>query len=184
MAGSDVTDAAGAGGKLFWLDMEMTGLDPAECVILEVAAIVTDLDLDEIDTFEAVVATSRADLEAMDDWNTSTHTASGLVQRIETEGRPLADVEADLIRFARSHFDDEPIVLCGNSIHQDRRFIERYMPEFAGILHYRMVDVSSFKEILRRRWGVEFEKRQRHRALDDTRESIAELASYLDHFDY
>lgn len=174
--------AVPASEKLFWLDMEMTGLDPSTCAILEVAAVVTGLDLEPLEKFEAVVYQSGEMLEAMDDWNTATHTASGLVDRVRAQGRPLSQVEADLVSFATQHFADEPIVLCGNSVWQDKRFVDVHMPKFASMLHYRIVDVSSFKEILRRKWGIKVHKEERHRALNDVEESIAELRFYLEGF--
>ncbi|MCC7075726.1 MAG: oligoribonuclease [Acidimicrobiia bacterium] len=177
------TTEGGAAENLLWLDMEMTGLDPATCVILEVAAIVTDPALQELGTFEAVVNQPPEALAAMDEWNTRTHNASGLASRVPG-GRRLADVETDLLELVGAHFDmSRPVVLCGNSISQDRKFVDLYMPRFAACLHYRMVDVSSFKEMLRRRYGLEFKKEQRHRALGDVRESIAELGYYLDCFE-
>lgn len=169
-------------GNLLWLDMEMTGLDPEACVILEVAAIATDPELRPLGVFDEVVRQPDDALAAMDDWNTKTHTASGLVARVP-DGKELEDVESDLLGFVDAHFDRQsPIVLCGNSIGQDRKFIDRYMQRLAKRLHYRMIDVSSFKEMLGRRFGVEFKKTQRHRALDDIKESIAEMNHYLEMF--
>ncbi|MCE7885641.1 MAG: oligoribonuclease [Actinobacteria bacterium ATB1] len=169
-------------GNLLWLDMEMTGLDPEVCVILEVAAIATDPELHPLGVFDEVVRQPDEALAGMDDWNTKTHTASGLVARVPG-GKELEGVETDLLGFVDAHFDRKsPIVLCGNSIGQDRKFIDRYMPRLAERLHYRMIDVSSFKEMLGRRFGVEFKKAQRHRALDDIKESIAEMDHYLETF--
>ncbi len=168
---------------LLWLDLEMTGLDPATCVIIEVAAIVTDLDFRHLDTYEAVVSATDAQLNAMDEWCTTTHTESGLVDKIRSAGRPLSEIDAELAEFCRLHFGDVAIVLCGNSIGQDRKFIDAQMPRIAELLHYRMIDVSSFKEILNRKWGVTFVKKGRHRALDDITESIEELSYYLGGFE-
>lgn len=168
-----------APGRLFWIDMEMTGLDPETCVILEVAAVVTDVDLDEIAEFEAVVRQPHEALAAMDEWNTRTHTKSGLVAKVP-QGRELAEVDADLVALVDAHFPDERVVLCGNSVGQDKRFVDRYMPGLAGRLHYRVIDVSSFKELFTRKWpNVTFKKQQDHRALGDIRESVAELAYYM-----
>lgn len=168
-----------APGRLYWLDMEMTGLDLRTCVIIEVAAIVTDLELDEVAEFEAVVRQPPEALAAMDDWNTRTHKKSGLAARVP-EGRELADVEADLVALVDAHFPDDRVVLCGNSVGQDKAFVDAYMPRFAERLHYRVIDVSSFKELFTRKWpGVAFKKQQDHRALGDIRESIGELAYYL-----
>ncbi len=161
--------------------MEMTGLDPETCVVLEVAAVVTDVELRPLEEFSAIVRQPPEELAKMDEWNTRTHGGSGLAAAVAS-GRPLADVEADLVAFVGRHFGEEPAVLCGNSIGQDRRFVERYMPDLAARLHYRVVDVSSFKEVLRRRYGLTYKKRQAHRAIDDIRESLAELAFYLEGF--
>jgi oligoribonuclease len=168
--------------NLLWLDMEMTGLDPETCVILEVAAIATDPGLVRLGTFDEVVRQPKSALDAMDRWNTRTHTASGLAAKV-ADGLPLEVVETDLLAFVDAHFDaEEGVILCGNSITQDRKFVDRYMPRLAARLHYRMIDVSSFKEMLGRRFNLEFRKAQRHRALDDIEESIDEMAHYLSHF--
>lgn len=179
MVDSEAQSDSSAPGRLFWIDMEMTGLDPRTCVIIEVAAIVTDLELDEVAEFEAVVRQPPEALAAMDDWNTRTHKKSGLAARVP-EGRELADVEADLVALVDAHFPDDRVVLCGNSVGQDKAFVDAYMPRFAERLHYRVIDVSSFKELFTRKWpGVAFKKQQDHRALGDIRESIGELAYYL-----
>jgi len=168
-----------APANLFWLDMEMTGLDPETCVIIEVAAIVTDVELNELAEYEAVVRQPPEALAAMDEWNTRTHTKSGLAAAVPG-GRELAEVEAELVALADAHFPRERIVLCGNSVGQDKRFVDAYMPNLAARLHYRVIDVSSFKELFTRKWpAVSFKKLQDHRALGDVRESIAELAYYL-----
>lgn len=165
--------------KLFWLDMEMTGLDPETCVILETAVVVTGIDFVPLETYEAVVRQPPEALAGMDAWNVRTHTATGLLDKVP-EGVELADVETELVALASRHFGTERIVLCGNSIGQDRRFVDRYMPLFAEKLHYRVIDVSSFKELVTRLWpDVAFKKRNTHRALEDIQESIAELAFYM-----
>lgn len=162
--------------------MEMTGLDPVRCRILEVAAVVTDLDLSILGETDAVVRQPRKVLDGMDPWCVKTHGASGLT-KASASGRPLKEVEAELVAFVKKHFRrGERPVLCGNSIHQDRKFIDRYLKKLAALLHYRMVDVTSFKEILRSKHGLEFEKRETHRARDDIHESIAELRYYLGFF--
>lgn len=171
-------------GNLLWLDLEMTGLDPETCVIIEVAAVVTDAAFVPLADFEAVVFQPPEALAAMDEWNTRTHGQSGLTERIP-HGRPLTEVEDDLLALVRANFAaGERPVLCGNSIGQDRKFIDRYMPRFAEALHYRMIDVSSFKEMLGRRGVAAFRKQQRHRALDDVQESIDELTHYLSFFSF
>ncbi len=169
---------------LLWLDMEMTGLDPARERILEIATIVTDEALAEVAAGpELVVHQPDEVLAAMDKWNTEHHGASGLTARSRASAVTEADAEAQTLAFVDAHFPakDRP-VLCGNSIHQDRRFIRRYLPAFDARLHYRMIDVSTVKE-LGRRWypgpmATQPPKTERHRALEDIRESIAELRWY------
>ncbi len=169
---------------LVWLDMEMSGLDPARERILEIATIITDGQLTEIATGpELVIHQSDEVLAAMDDWNRTHHGASGLVDRVKASTVSDGDAEAQTLAFINAHCGpkDRP-VLAGNSIHQDRRFIRRYMPVLDARLHYRMVDVSTVKE-LARRWFPQITAKQpaktdSHRALDDVRESIAELRYY------
>ena len=175
MAGSDV---------LVWLDMEMTGLDPARERIIEIATILTDGQLGEIAIGPELVIHQPDDiLAAMDDWNTKHHGASGLTLRVKESTVSDADAEAQTIAFINTHVSaKERPVLAGNSIHQDRRFIRHYMPALEKRLHYRMVDVSTIKE-LARRWYPKViarqpQKRDTHRALDDIRESIDELRFY------
>lgn len=168
--------------KLFWLDMEMTGLDVQKEVIIEVAAIVTDLSFKELATFETVIKQPQKYLDNMDAWNTEHHKKSGLTAKVP-EGMDQDQAEAMLIDMIKKHFPDykknKPI-LAGNSIMQDRLFIDKYMPEFASLLHYRMVDVSSWKVILNNKFNFVYRKANNHRALDDIRESIQELRAYCD----
>jgi oligoribonuclease len=169
---------------LVWMDMEMTGLDPAKERIIEVATIITDGNLTEIAVGpELVIHQSDEVLAAMDDWNKSHHTGSGLVERVKASTITDGDAEAQTLAFINAHAGpkDRP-VLAGNSIHQDRRFIRRYMPQLDLRLHYRMVDVSTIKE-LARRWfpqsiAKQPAKKDTHRALDDIRDSIDELRYY------
>lgn len=175
MAGSDL---------LVWMDMEMTGLDPAKERIIEMATIITDGQLAEIATGPSLVVHQGDDvLAAMDDWNKKHHGGSGLVERVKASTISDADAEAQTLAFINAHCGaKERPVLAGNSIHQDRRFIRRYMPALDARLHYRMVDVSTVKE-LARRWYPQVAARQpskneTHRALDDIRESIDELRYY------
>ena len=179
MAGSDV---------LVWLDMEMSGLDPNKERIIEVATIITDANLVEIAVGpDLVIHQSDEVLAAMDDWNKTHHKASGLVDRVKASAVTDGDAEAQTIAFINAHVPsqkDRP-VLAGNSIHQDRRFIRRYMPRLDTRLHYRMVDVSTIKEVARR-WYPQViakqpQKKDTHRALDDIRESIDELRYYRTH---
>jgi oligoribonuclease len=169
---------------LVWLDMEMTGLDPERERIIEVATIITDGQLTELGTGpELVIHQDDEILAAMDDWNKKHHGGSGLVDRVKASTVSDADAEAQTIEFINKHCGaKERPVLAGNSIHQDRRFIHRYMPALDKRLHYRMVDVSTIKE-LARRWFPQLiakipVKKETHRALDDIRESIDELRFY------
>lgn len=167
----------------FWIDLEMTGLDDAKDVILEVAAAVTDLDFNVLEEFDRVIRQPQEALDRMDDWCKKTHGASGLTEKVKTVGEPLEKVEGELIALLDRHFPkkEDKVVLAGNSVGNDRRFIDRYLPAFAKRLHYRLIDVSSFKEVFRQKYGVKYDKKNKHRALDDIHESIAELKSYLSH---
>ena len=167
--------------KMLWIDMEMTGLDVGESVIIELAAIVTNLEMVSLEEYHAVVCQPPDKLAMMDDWNRNTHGGSGLLARIP-HGKPLAEVESDVLALIGRHFsrEDRP-VLAGNSIQQDRKFIEAYMHRLDQRLHYRMIDVSSFKQIFNHIYGVRFPKTGSHRALDDIYESIRELKHYLEH---
>ena len=166
-------------GRLLWVDLEMTGLDDVQDKILEVAAVVTDLDFTPLDTLHHVVFQTQEVLEAMNDWCKEHHGKSGLTAEVP-KGTPLAQVEQELIAFSGKHFSPKTrIVLAGNSIGNDRRFIDRYLPEFAKLLHYRMIDVSSFKEIFREKYRIGFNKANAHRAVGDIHESIKELKHYL-----
>ena len=178
MAGTDV---------LVWIDMEMTGLEPERERIIEMAVILTDGQLVEIAAGPAIVIHQDDPvLAAMDDWNKKHHGGSGLVERVKASTITDADAEAQTLAFINAHVGakDRP-VLAGNSIHQDRRFIRSYMPALEKRLHYRMVDVSTIKE-LARRWfpaviAKQPAKKDTHRALDDIRESIEELRFYRQH---
>ncbi len=178
---------AAASDVLVWLDMEMTGLEPDRERIIEVATILTDGQLVEIAAGpDLVIHQSDELLAAMDDWNKTHHGASGLTERVRASTISEADAEQQILAFLNAHVTgkDRP-VLAGNSIHQDRRFIRRYMPALEKRLHYRMVDVSTIKE-LARRWypgaiAKQPSKNDSHRALDDVRESIAELRFYRQH---
>ena len=165
--------------KLLWIDMEMTGLDPQTCHILEVATIVTDLKFERLEEWETVVFQPQDIVDGMDDWCKHTHGKSGLTEKIPN-GMPLDKTEEKLVEICKTHFPKDLILLCGNTIGQDRKFIERYMPKLEELLHYRMVDVSSFKEIYKNCYGIEFKKKETHRAKDDIEESINELTHYLE----
>jgi oligoribonuclease len=166
--------------NLVWMDLEMSGLDPERDTILEIATLVTDSDL-EIVAEGPVIAVHQSDavLESMDEWNREHHAASGLIGRVRASRIDLAEAERITLDFVRGHVDERTSPLCGNSIWQDRRFLARYMPKLESYLHYRIVDVSSIKELARRWYPSQVpEKKNTHLALDDVRESIEELRAY------
>lgn len=168
--------------KLLWIDLEMTGLDPQEHVIIEVAAEVTDFNFKTLASYEALVKQPEAKLSGMNEWAQKQHDASGLTERVRQEGKPERDVVHELVGFIQAQFGDEPAILAGNSIHNDRIFIRQWWPEVEAVLHYRMLDVSSWKIFMQGRYGVEFDKNDAHRAFDDIQASIAELQYYLEWF--
>ncbi len=170
-------------GRLVWIDLEMTGLDPARERIIEIATIVTDSQLEIIaEGPELVIHQSDARLDAMDEWNTKQHGKSGLTARVRESDITERDAEKRTLEFVAEHCDRGTAPLAGNSVHHDRRFLCRYMPKLVDWLHYRIVDVSSVKE-LTKRWYPDVldklpEKPDSHRALDDIRASIEELRFY------
>lgn len=167
---------------LVWLDMEMSGLDPATCRPLEIATIITDDELNVLAEGPNLVIHQRDDLlAAMDDWNTKQHAASGLVEMVKRSTITEAEAEEQTLAFIAQWTAAGESPLCGNSIAQDRRFLRRYMPRLDAHLHYRNIDISTLKELARRWYSVEPPaKRTTHRALDDIRESIEELRFYRD----
>lgn len=172
--------------NLVWMDLEMTGLDPERDVIIEIATIVTDGDLNII-AEGPVMAVHQPQilLDAMDEWNTRTHGNSGLTQRVQESETDTRAAELATIEFLRQYVKEGTSPLCGNSIHQDRRFLVKYMPELEACFHYRNLDVSTLKE-LAKRWKPEvvssFNKKGSHQALDDIMESIDEMKHYREHF--
>lgn len=172
-----------AGAPLVWIDLEMTGLDPDKERIIEAAVLITDGELEILaEGPNLVIHQSDELLEAMDEWNTTHHGESGLTERVRASTLTEAEAEAELMAFLEQHCEAGQSPLCGNSIHQDRRFLRRYMPTLDAFLHYRMVDVSTVKELCRR-WAPEaYAKRPlktgNHRAMDDIRESVEELRFY------
>lgn len=170
---------------LVWVDLEMSGLDPERCTIIEIASIITDVEL-RIVAEGPVLAIHQPDavLDAMDDWNREHHAASGLSARVRASSHSMADAERDTLAFVQRYCTERSSPLCGNSIHHDRRFLARYMPRFDAYLHYRNIDVSTIKELVRR-WYPNGppapEKKHAHLALDDIRESIDELRFYRQH---
>jgi oligoribonuclease len=168
--------------KLLWVDLEMTGLDVDEHVIIEVAAEVTDWTFQTIASYEAVVYQPEDVLERSNPWARDQHAKSGLTERVRTEGKPEGQVIQEFSEFIRTQFGDEPAVLAGNSIHNDRMFIKKWWPQVDGLLHYRMLDVSSWKLVMQGKYGVRFDKKDTHRAFDDIQASIAELQFYIEWF--
>ena len=166
--------------KFLWVDLEMTGLDADKDVIIEVAVEVTDVNFKTLASYEAVIHQPDDVLERSNEWAKNQHAISGLTERVRTEGRPEQDVVHELVGFIQAQFGDEPAILAGNSIHNDRNFIKRWWPEVEALLHYRMLDVSAWKIVMNATYGVEFEKNDAHRAFDDIQASIAELQYYLE----
>jgi oligoribonuclease len=170
---------------LVWIDLEMSGLDPERNTILEIATIISDGDLRAVAEGPGLaIHHPESVLEAMDEWNRDHHTASGLSARVRASAISLADAERDTLAFVQRYCTERSSPLCGNSIHHDRRFLARYMPRLDAYLHYRNIDVSTVKELVRR-WYPDGpqppEKRHAHLALDDIRESIDELRFYRQH---
>ncbi|MDR9467494.1 oligoribonuclease [Marinospirillum sp.] len=171
---------------LVWIDLEMTGLDPQKERIIEIATIVTDSELNIL-AEGPVLAIHQPDslLDAMDDWCTKTHGGSGLTQRVKDSRISTREAEQATLDFLRDYVKPGTSPMCGNSVHQDRRFMLQEMPELEAFFHYRNLDVSTLKE-LAKRWNPEvkksFKKQNTHLALDDIRESVAELRHYREHF--
>lgn len=171
--------------RLIWIDLEMTGLDPARDRIIEIATIVTDSQLNLV-AEGPVIAIHQSDeqLSLMDEWNTRTHTGTGLVARVRESRVTTAEAEAQTLAFLAQYLDRGVSPMCGNSVHQDRRFMQHEMQALEAFFHYRNLDVSTLKE-LARRWKPSalegLEKKGTHLALDDIRDSIEELKHYRAH---
>lgn len=175
---------------ILWVDLEMTGLDPIEDRILEVGAIVTDWNFKELATYEAAISVGPRLVEqrmfkgpAKDFWESVPETRDALIAQNKESGRSGRTIENELLALLDEHFEEgTPVILAGNSIHMDRRFIENEWPRFNARLHYRMLDVSAWKIVFEGKYGKKFAKREEHRALDDIRGSIEELRYYLAKF--
>ena len=172
--------------NLVWIDMEMSGLKPESDVILELAAVVTNANLDVLGESPVfVVHQSDAVLDGMDAWNKGTHGKSGLIDKVKASTLTEAEAETQMMEYLKSFVPPGKSPMCGNSICQDRRFMARHMPQLEAFFHYRNLDVSVFKE-LSRRWRPKiydgFKKASKHTALADVHESIEELKYYREHF--
>ncbi len=167
--------------EMVWIDLEMTGLDLERESIIEIATIITDAELNIIaEGPNLAIKVSEELLDNMDEWNSTHHTSSGLVERIHSEGVSLGEAIRQTCEFLSENIELGAAPLCGNSVHNDRAFLAKEMPEVLDMLHYRIVDVSTIKELVNR-WYPElprYNKKEAHRALDDIIESIEELRHY------
>ncbi len=172
----------GASQRMVWVDLEMTGLDPATSTIVEIATIVTESDLSIVaEGPDLIIHQPEQVLAQMNDFVRDMHTRSGLLERIRASSISMDEAAAQTLAFLSEHCAPGSAPLCGNSVWKDRSFLERYMPELIRFLHYRIVDVSSIKELARRWYPAEMQapkKKETHRALLDVRESIEELLFY------
>lgn len=171
---------------LAWIDLEMTGLNPDTNRIIEAALVITDINLNIIDQTESIaIFQSDALLSTMDEWNTTTHAKTGLTERVKQSTISEEMAEDILLNKLKQWLPEKATPLCGNSVHQDRRFLVKYMPRLEAYFHYRNLDVSTLKE-LARRWNPSVfknvEKKGAHQALDDIIESINEMKYYREHF--
>lgn len=170
--------------NLVWLDLEMTGLDPEVDTILEIATVITDSELNFLDQGPVIAIHQDASfVDSLDDWNLKHHGESGLIDRCIASEYSVEQAEQETLKFVKKYIGERTSPLCGNSIGQDRRFLVKYMNEFNEFLHYRNIDVSTLKELIRR-WYPDLpsmEKKNLHTALDDIMESVEELKYYRKH---
>ncbi len=165
--------------RLLWVDLEMTGLEAKTDRIVEVAIIVTDFDFKVLDKYEAVISQSEEVIKSMNPWAASQHSASGLTAKIRSSDKTEKQVIEDVVELINKNISGEMAILAGNSIYNDRLFIKQWWPEVDELLHYRMLDVSSFKILMQAKYNEEFVKQDNHRAMEDILASIDELKYYL-----
>ena len=172
--------------NLVWMDLEMTGLDVEKEVIIEIATIITDSELNILEEGPSIVIHQSNDiLSRMDEWNQKTHSASGLIQRVKDSKTSVLEAEQQTLDFIKKYVPHNTSPLCGNSVGQDRRFLDIYMKEITDFLHYRNIDVTSVKELVKRWYpkGPKMPKKSdAHMALIDIRESIDEMLFYREHY--
>ena len=173
---------------LIWIDLEMTGLDPIVDHIIEIATVVTDSELNVLAEGPVLAIYQEADiLNNMNDWCKKTHKETGLTDQVKQSDITLEMAEQSTLAFLRQYLDPNMSPMCGNTIYQDRRFLAKYMPELHDFFHYRHIDVSTIKELVKR-WQPELKKQfisqANHRALDDIKDSINELKLYREHFNW
>jgi oligoribonuclease len=168
--------------NLIWIDLEMTGLDPVNDTIIEIATLVTDKHLNVLAEGPVIaIRQPESALDGMDEWNQRVHGQSGLIERVRASESDMRSAELHTLEFLQQHVPERASPMCGNSICQDRRFLARLMPELEAYFHYRNLDVSTIKE-LARRWAPDvlagYRKHSSHQAMDDIRGSVAELSHY------
>jgi len=171
-------------GEMVWIDLEMTGLNLDSESIIEIATLITDADLNiTAKGPNLAIKVSEELIENMDEWNTTHHTSSGLVDRVRNEGVSLEEAIRQTCEFLQANVELGVVPLCGNSVHNDRAFLAKEMPEVLDMLHYRIIDVSTIKELVNRWYPgtPRYNKKEAHRALDDIIESIEELRHYRQH---
>ena len=170
---------------LAWIDLEMTGLDPEKHHIIEMASLITDADLNIIEYGpEIVISQPPKVLDLMNDWNVKQHTSTGLIEKIKSSSISIEEAEKNTLDFFQKHIKQHKSPLCGSTVSHDRRFLIKHMPKLANHFHYRHLDVSSFKEVIKRWYPEEndFDKKSSHRAMDDNKESLNELKFYREKF--